>query len=106
MIRFVLRFIGLWILALAFVALIRDGTKTIAGNAVAVTRLGADWDNLHPTSLQALRPAIEQRVGVWLWDPVVQTILEQPTWVVLGGLGAVLILLGRKKKKLIGYARD
>ena len=35
MIRFTLRFIGLWILAVAFIALVRDGTKTIAGSLSA-----------------------------------------------------------------------
>src|SRR5436305_1914707 len=39
MFRFIFRFIGLWILAVAFVALIRDGTKTIAASAVVVTKL-------------------------------------------------------------------
>jgi hypothetical protein len=43
---------------------------------------------------------------VWLWDPVMQTLLEQPTWLVLGVLGAILVLLGRKKPRLIGYGRD
>jgi hypothetical protein len=33
-------------------------------------------------------------------------VLNAPTWVVLGVLGIVLVLLGRKKKPLIGYARD
>jgi hypothetical protein len=105
MIRFLLRFIGLWTLAVAFIALIRDGTRTIAGSAVAVTKLEADWYNFHPNSLQSLQPAIEKHV-VWLWNPVIQSILEQPTWLVLGVAGAVMVVLGRKKKPLIGYARD
>ncbi len=42
----------------------------------------------------------------WLWNPVIQTILEQPTWLVLGMIGAILIVLGRKRKPLIGYGRD
>jgi hypothetical protein len=29
-----------------------------------------------------------------------------PAWVVLGILAMILILLGRKKKPLIGYARN
>ena len=29
-----------------------------------------------------------------------------PTWLVLGIIGSILILLGRKKKPLIGYGRD
>jgi hypothetical protein len=34
MIRVLLRFLGLWILAAAFVWLVIDGTKSIAGNAI------------------------------------------------------------------------
>jgi hypothetical protein len=33
-------------------------------------------------------------------------VIDQPTWVVLGVLGTVLVLVGRKKQRLIGYARD
>ena len=106
MIRFVFRFIGLWILAAGFVALVRDGTKSIAGNAVFVTKLGEDWNNIHSTSLQLLQPAIERHIAVWLWDPLVLTILTAPTWLVLGVIGSIFILLGRKKKPLIGYGRD
>ena len=106
MIRFIPRFIGLWILAVAFVALIRDGTKTIAGSAVAVTTLGKDWENFHPSSLQLVQPAIERHVAEWLWNPVIQTVLARPTWLVLGVVGALLVLIGRKKRPLIGYGRD
>jgi hypothetical protein len=106
MIRFLLRFLGLWILAAAFVWLVIDGTKSIAGNAIYVTQLGKTWYDLNPNSLQLIQPAIERHVAVWLWNPVIQTVLEQPTWLVLGILGSILILLGRKKRPLIGYGRD
>ena len=106
MIRFVFRFIGLWILAAGFVALVRDGTKSIAGNAMFITKLGEDWNNIHSTSLQLLQPAIERHIAIWLWDPVVLTILTAPTWLVLGIVGSIFILIGRKKKPLIGYGRD
>ena len=105
MIRFVFRFIGLWILAAGFVALVRDGTKSIAGNQAFITRLTEDWNNLHPTSLASIQPAIE-RHAPWLWDPVMLGILAAPTWLVLGIIGSVFILIGRKKKPLIGYGRD
>src|SRR5436309_776903 len=107
MIRFVLRFLGLWIVAAAFIALVRDGTKVIAAaNGLFFTALGKDWYDINPNSLQLIQPAIERHVAVWLWNPVIQTVLEQPTWLVLGVLGSILILLGRKKKPLIGYGRD
>ena len=104
MIRFLSRFIGLWILAAGFVFLVYDGTKSIAGNAVYITRLLDTWNAVHSTSLASLQPMIEGRVA-WLWDPVSTSVLNAPTWAVFGVLGALLILLGRRKKPLIGYAR-
>ena len=106
MFRLLLRFIGLLALASAFAALLYDGTKSLAANQLYITKLGDTWNALHPTSLQLLQPAIERHVSEWLWDPITLNILTAPTWVVFGILGIVLLLLGRKKKPLIGYARN
>jgi hypothetical protein len=105
MIRFLFRFLGLWILAAGFVFLVYDGTKSIAGGAVFVTELGQTWNELNTASLQALQATVESRLSAPFWQYVVEPILNQPTWVVLGVLGMLLMLLGRKKKPLIGYAR-
>jgi len=106
MIRFILRFLGLWILAAAFVFLVYDGTKSIAAGVVLTKPFGETWNDVHSNSLLLLQPAIERHVAVWLWDPVMLSILTAPTWLVLGVIGAILVLLGRKKKPLIGYARQ
>jgi hypothetical protein len=106
MIRFVFRFFGLWILAAGFVALVRDGTKSIAGNAVFITKLGEDWTNLHGSSLDALKELVERYAGAATWELVTLYILGTPSWLVLGIVGSILILIGRKKKPLIGYGRD
>jgi len=66
---------------------------------------GETWNDVHSNSLLLLQPAIERHVAVWLWDPVMLSILTSPTWLVLGVIGIILVLLGRKKKPLIGYAR-
>ena len=41
-----------------------------------------------------------------LWDPVAVTVLNAPVALALVILGAFLLLVGRKKKPLIGYARS
>lgn len=105
MIRFFLRFLGLISLAIAFILVIYDGTKSIAGNMVFITKLGDLWNNIHSSSLQLLQAGIERHVDPLLWQFIVQPVLEQPSWLVLAVLGIVLIVLGRKKKPLIGYAR-
>jgi hypothetical protein len=106
MIRFVFRFFGLWILAAGFIFFIYDGAKSLADSTIRVTKLGDTWSSIHQTSLLLLQPAVERHVAEWLWDPLILTVLEQPTWLVLGVLGVLLLLIGRKKRRLIGYARD
>jgi hypothetical protein len=105
MIRFLLRFLGLLMLAIAFILVIYDGTKSIAGNAVFITKLGDLWNNIHASSLQMLQAMVERQVVPEVWKYGFQPVLQQPSWLVLAVLGIVLIVLGRKKKPLIGYAR-
>jgi hypothetical protein len=46
-------------------------------------------------------------VGHWFWQGIVQRyFLDQPVSLVLAIIGGILIPLGRKKRPLIGYARD
>lgn len=105
MIRFLFRLLGLLTLAAAFVLFVYDGTRSIASNEFVITKLGDLWSAVHQNSLLLLQPAIERHVAVWIWDPVLLTVLEQPAWLILLIIGALLILLGRRKKPLIGYAR-
>jgi hypothetical protein len=105
MIRFLLRFIGLILLAAAFILVIYDGTKSIAGNSLSLTTVQALWELMHPASLARLKPLISPYAGGLLWDPVMVSILAAPAWSLIGVAGIVLLVLGRKKKPLIGYAR-
>jgi len=106
MIRFVFRFFGLWILAAGFVALVRDGTKSIAGNAIFITRFGEDWNNIHAGSQDAVKALVERYAGAPFWELTTIYLLGAPTWLVLGIVGSLFILIGRRKKPLIGYGRD
>jgi hypothetical protein len=105
MIRFLLRFLGLVFLAAAFLLVIYDGMKSIAGNGLALTTIRMLWETFNAASLQALQPLIEGKVGRFAWDPVFTSLLSAPSWAVLGVLGIVFMLLGRKRRPLIGYAR-
>jgi len=106
MIRFLFRFVGFLILAGGFIALVYDGTKSIAGNKISITNVSTVWNNFHPTSLPAFQAYVVRTAGEWVWNSIVATSLEQPAWLVLGIVGAILMLIGRKKKPLIGYVRE
>ena len=104
MIRFMLRFVGLLCLALGFIVLVHDGTKSIADQRWFITKVSDIWITFHEPSLTSLRPTLEGIAGV-LWDPVFVNILNAPSWAVFLGIAIVLIVLGRRPKPLIGYAR-
>jgi hypothetical protein len=105
MIRFLLRFLGLCLLALAFVFFVYDGTKSIANHDLAYTKVGDVWAIVDQGSLTAVQAWLKQKFA-FAWDPYLQRSFDLPAWAVVGVVAAILIVVGRKKKPLIGYARD
>lgn len=105
MIKFLLRTLGLIGLASAFVLVIYDGTKSIAGNRLFLTSVGDLWTLLNAKGFAAMKPLLSPYAGGVLWDPVAVTFLSWPSWAVIGVLSILFMLLGRPRKPLIGYAR-
>ena len=105
MIRFLLRFVGLCLLATAFVFFVYDGTKSIANHQLLYTKVDDVWAIVDQTSLNFVQDWLKQKFS-WAWDPYLQKGFDLPGWVVIGIVATILILLGRKKRPLIGYARD
>lgn len=99
MFRFLVRLAGLFAIAGAVIALVVDGTKSIAGSSLSVTSLGQAWFAYDPAGLQAAQAAVashvEAYVGGWVWYPVIQFLLTLPLWLALGAFGALLIVAGR-----------
>ena len=106
MIRFLLRFIGLLLLALAFIFVVYDGIRTISDGALLITKTSTLWNAVHDGSLRMLQALVEQKLGPEAWQMGIAPVLDQPASAVFCVLGIILIVLGRKKKPLIGYARD
>ena len=105
MIRSLLRLIGVVLLAAGFILLMYDGAKSIADNRIYIYKLGQLWTDIHAASLQAFQASVQANLPGAVWDPVLTTLLDQPSWLVLGLVGILFILMGRKRKPLIGYAR-
>jgi hypothetical protein len=105
MIRSLLRMIGVIFIAAAFILVIYDGARSIADSRLYLYKLGQLWTDIHATSLQSTQVKVQDSLPAVAWDPVITTVLDQPAWLVFGIIGIVLILLGRKRKPLIGYAR-
>src|SRR5215831_8483049 len=105
MIRFLFRFLGLILLAAAFILVIYDGTQLIAGNSLSLTTVQALWGMINPASLAKLKPLLAPYAGGLLWDPLAVALLAAPAWSLLGIAGILMLFFGRKKKPMIGYAR-
>ena len=100
MLRFLSRFVGLWLLAGALVALVVDGSKTIAAGEFVTTPLAGMWASISPDSLVAAEAYIVDSVSPLLWIGIIAPILNAPGFVVFGLLGIALMLLGRRKRRL------
>ncbi len=105
MIRGFFRLIGLVILACGFLALVYDGARSIADQAPRLTRAGDLWNDINQASQVAFKASVEASAP-WLWGPLNTAVLDQPVWAVFGVLGILILLLFRRSKPLIGYARD
>ncbi len=105
MIRSLFRFIGVIFLAAGFILLVYDGAKSIADSRMYIYKLGQLWTDVHTSSMQAAQAKIQASLPAQVWDPVITTLLNQPSWLVFGIIGILFILMGRRRKPLIGYAR-
>ncbi len=99
MIRFLFRFFGYWLLAGALIAAIIDGSKSIAASSLVTTLFGQHFQQLAPTLLQRLEFGISNNLGApWLWDVVFVNILSWPSFIVLGVLALIFLIIGRRKR--------
>ena len=101
----IVRVLGVWSLILAMVTLTIDGTKSLASGDEQwiMTPLGEHWFKLDAPSLNAAQAAIERYVHPFLWEPLIVSLLQVPTWIFFGLLGLVLYRIGRKRRAIDVY---
>ncbi len=104
MLKFLFRFTGLWLLAGAFVAFVIDGARSIAASRLVFMPFMEAWSAVHAGSIETLRRAVEENLSHWMWESVVLRFFTAPLWMVLGVLGILLILIGRRRSRSIGYS--
>lgn len=96
--RLIVRLIGTWLLALALILVVIDGTRTLGANRLVITSLGEAWRWLHADSLKAVEDFVTTRFFGALLDGVVTALLTFPGWAVLAALGALLTWAGRTRR--------
>ena len=99
MIKAVFRFLGLLILALALITAVLDIARSIADSTVIMTPLGKDWYDLSVNSLNLAQATVQRYLHPLIWDPVVQGILQLPSWIVFTAIALLFLWIGRKKRR-------
>ena len=95
-----LRAIARLLLLVAVLALVYDGTRTLAGGSgIVITSLLDHWQSFHPTSL-ATGKAILTQLHPAAWEQGALRVGKLPAWIVLGGLGLLLAWIGRKRRQV------
>lgn len=96
--RLVLRLLGTWLIGLALIFLVIDGTKSLAANTLVFTSLGDAWTQLHAASIEAVSGFFASRMFSELLDTVFSALLTYPAFAVLGVPGVILALAGRRPR--------
>ena len=92
MIRFILRNLGILIFVVGAVVLAFDIIRSFGAGYFAPKLLGQHLFEYFPAQLGLAQAAIQRYIAAWLWDPVIQWLLNLPTFINLMGLGIVVYL--------------
>lgn len=94
-----LRLLGYFFLCVAMAALAYDGIRMIADNGrLAFTSLEQHWLNLSPASMEAVH-VFADKISVYLWSPLLMSLLVLPAWVLACGLGTLIYLAGYRRPR-------
>jgi hypothetical protein len=96
--RLILRVIGTWLLGIALILVVIDGTRSLAANALVLTPLADFWTMLNPPSLAAVHGFAESRLFGAVLVPALDAVLNYPGFAVIGVPGIVLAVLGRTRR--------
>jgi len=96
-----LRFLASLFALVAVVALVTDATPAWNGTGpFEATSVIGHWKELAPVSLEAAQTAIIESTPAWVWNTVVLSLLNLPTFVLFGLLAILSGYLGRHRHSL------
>jgi hypothetical protein len=104
--RIILRLLGTWLLALALILVIIDGTRSLGANRLIFTSFGETWSWINAQSIGAVRDFLGTRLFGPLLEVVVDFILSSPGWAVLAIPGVILAWLGRSRRSRLFVRQD
>jgi hypothetical protein len=104
--RLILRIVGTWLIGMAVILIIIDGTKSLAASTLLTTSLGDTWKSINAGSLDQLRAFIDTRFFGPVLEPILTLLLSYPGFAVLGIPGVVLLIAGRSRRSHLFVRQD
>ena len=106
MLSFLLRVIGLFLLAGGFIALIVDGTRSLAGSGLYVSSIDASLQMIAPAIHQSLEKSVLAHFPNFIWDPLLVHLLRIPLSAALLLLGGLCVILTHRDPQEFGYPAE
>lgn len=104
--RLFLRVLGTWLLGVALILLIIDGTRSLGASQLVFTSFADNWTWLNADSLAAVRAFVAGRFFGLVLEPVTEFIFACPGWAVLAVPGALFAWAGRSRKTRLFVRHD
>ncbi len=104
MFRLLLRFLGLCLLATAFVTFVDDAARSAAGARLSITPLGETLMALAPGKVAVAQAFVAGHVHPFIWDPVLVDLMRLPVWLAVGAIGYLANRLGSKPAPRFGFS--
>ena len=96
--KFLLRFAGIVLFATALVAMVSDGSKSIARSEVVVTSVRQIWEGVSVMGPETIRESVTSSVDPQVWDVAVEPVLSWPLWLVALLGGSLTLWLGNRRR--------
>jgi len=106
MLRFLVRAIGLLLLAAGFIALIVDGTRSLAGSSLYITSIDAALQAIAPAAYQSLEKSVLAHLPLFFWDPLLVHLLGMPLSGAMLAFGGFCVLLTHRAPQEFGYPAE
>jgi len=95
-----LRIFARILLLIALIALVSDGTRTIANDSgIVITSALQYWTEVAPTMVENLKRTLSLKIHPLFWDGLLVPLLSLPAWIVLAGSAMLILFFARKRRK-------
>ena len=93
-----LRIAALATLAAALVLAVLDLLETLVARNWNGMAAGYLWSIIWPSSLSAVKDFVEDNISLILWQRILLPILMLPAWVLLFGIGILMLVFGKRSE--------